>query len=414
MDKKLILFGAGKIGRSFIGQIFARSNYEVVFIDVIKPLIDELNKKRCYKVIFRSGEDQVLLIKNVRGVYLYNEAEVAEEIASAEIAAVSVGASGLSQIFPVIAKGLILRYKTHGDRPLDIIIAENLRHAAQLFYTELAGCLPDTFPLKNFVGMVESCIGKMVPPVPRKDIGDDILKVIAEPYNTLIVNKNAFINPVPEVIGISPKKNIRAWVDRKLFVHNMGHSAAAYTGYLFNPGLRYMYEVLDISEIKDLAKETMIQASNTLVKIYPKEFTSHQMDAYINDLILRFRNKALGDTVFRVGCDLFRKLGENDRFAGIIKLSLNNNMPFDKILFVLICGCHFRAPDEKGIIFQRDAEFENQYQYDIPKILTDVCNFDIIEDQKVFDKAMFIDTCLNDFRNGRITFSEMTGSTKSG
>ena len=90
MDKKLILFGAGKIGRSFIGQIFARSNYEVVFIDVIKPLIDELNKKRCYKVIFRSGEDQVLLIKNVRGVYLYNEAEVAEEIASAEIAAVSV------------------------------------------------------------------------------------------------------------------------------------------------------------------------------------------------------------------------------------------------------------------------------------------------------------------------------------
>ena len=43
---KLVLFGAGKIGRSFIGQLFSRGGYEVVFIDVFKPVIDELNLRR--------------------------------------------------------------------------------------------------------------------------------------------------------------------------------------------------------------------------------------------------------------------------------------------------------------------------------------------------------------------------------
>jgi mannitol-1-phosphate 5-dehydrogenase len=43
---KLVLFGAGKIGRSFIGQLFSRGGYEVVFVDVFKSVIDELNEKK--------------------------------------------------------------------------------------------------------------------------------------------------------------------------------------------------------------------------------------------------------------------------------------------------------------------------------------------------------------------------------
>jgi mannitol-1-phosphate 5-dehydrogenase len=42
--KKLVLFGAGKIGRTFIGQLFATSGFEVVFIDIFEltDLIDDL------------------------------------------------------------------------------------------------------------------------------------------------------------------------------------------------------------------------------------------------------------------------------------------------------------------------------------------------------------------------------------
>ena len=44
-EKKLLIqFGAGNIGRSFLGQIFARNGWEVVFVDVDELLLKELNQ----------------------------------------------------------------------------------------------------------------------------------------------------------------------------------------------------------------------------------------------------------------------------------------------------------------------------------------------------------------------------------
>ncbi|HQG68731.1 MAG TPA: hypothetical protein PLW20_09070, partial [Paludibacteraceae bacterium] len=63
---RIVLFGAGKIGRSFIGQLFSRGGYEVVFVDVFQPVIDELNKRHQYNVVIKSDRDEVMIIKNVR------------------------------------------------------------------------------------------------------------------------------------------------------------------------------------------------------------------------------------------------------------------------------------------------------------------------------------------------------------
>ena len=61
--KKLVQFGAGKIGRSFIGQLFSLSGYEVVFIDVYKPVVEALNNRRQYQVVIKSDHDELLLIE---------------------------------------------------------------------------------------------------------------------------------------------------------------------------------------------------------------------------------------------------------------------------------------------------------------------------------------------------------------
>lgn len=67
--------------------------------------------------------------------------------------------------------------------------------------------------------------------------------------------------------------------------------------------------------------------------IFMKYSTEH-----IDDLLYRFKNKALGDTIFRVGCDLTRKLSAEDRLAGAIHESFELNLPYDKILTALIAG----------------------------------------------------------------------------
>lgn len=393
-QNKLVLFGAGKIGRSFIGQLFSRGGYEVVFIDIYKPVIDELNLRHNYNVVIKGNVESVINIQNVRGVFAGDVVKVTEEIASARIIAVSVGLNGLKSTIQLIAKGLIKRFENTEASPLDIIIAENLRNAAEFMSLQLQEHLPEGYPLEERVGLIETSIGKMVPIMLKNDMEADVLQVFAESYNTLILDKLAFKNPIPLIEGLAPKKNMKAWVDRKLFIHNLGHATAAYLGFLAHPSCNYLYEVLSDYQLKEKVRNTMLQAANILLMKYPDEFTLESLTEHVDDLLIRFQNKTLGDTLFRVGCDLQRKLGAEDRIAGAIHLAREFKLPYDLILRSLVAGCHFKATDESGRTLQSDREFMAIYAKGIKTVLTFVCGFDEINDSEVILEAISIDNSL--------------------
>jgi mannitol-1-phosphate 5-dehydrogenase len=393
---KLVLFGAGKIGRSFIGQLFSRGGYEVVFIDSYKPVIDEINRRGSYKVIIKSEIEKIIHINHVRGVFAGDAKEVTDEIAGAGILAVSIGQGGLPGIMPLLAEGLIKRFKLDNTVPLDIIIAENLRNAAEYFRLSLKALLPREYPIDQLVGLVETSIGKMVPIMLKKDIEEDMLQIFAEPYNTLILDKQAFKNPIPVIEGLAPKENMKAWVDRKLYIHNLGHATAAYLGYLFNPEYVFLFEALGNEKIYRYTREAMLQSADILLKKYPDEFTMDALTDHIDDLLMRFRNNALGDTVFRVGCDLKRKLAPEDRLAGAIRLAIELNLPYDRILYALVCGCRFRQTDENGKMFPDDISFAELYEKNgISYVLREICGFNGTVHKEVFLEAERLD---NDIR----------------
>jgi len=262
--KKMVLFGAGNIGRSFIGQLFSRSGYEIVFIDIVKEIIDALNRRGSYNVVIKSTRDEIIKVKNVRGVLASDKQKVGEEISTADIASSCVGIGALPHIIPLIAGGLKKRYDMDSNLPLDIIIAINMRNAAQYFENKLSEIMGEAYPLDRLVGPVETSIGKMVPLMTEKDKKEDVLQIFAEPYNTLILDKKAFKNPIPDVRGLSPKENMKAWVDRKLFIHNLGHAVISYLGYLYDSSFTYLYEALGIDELYTGTRDTMMLMKNII------------------------------------------------------------------------------------------------------------------------------------------------------
>ena len=384
---KLVIFGAGRIGRSFIGQLFSRGGYEVVFIDIDRRIVDELNLRKSYNVIIKSDRADVIPISNVRGVYARDRDAVEYEVATAGILAVSVGQNGLKHIFPGLAGGLLNRYESDPDEPIDIIIAENMRDADAHFRSSLLELLPAGYPFDRLVGLVETSIGKMVPIMTKKDMEEDILQVFAEPYNTLILDRKAFRNPVPAIVGLAPKENMKAWVDRKLFIHNLGHATAAYIGFLRHRNMTYMWELLADPVVHGETRETMLEAREILLALYPGEYSASDLGEHIDDLLYRFQNKALGDTVFRVGCDLYRKLGPHDRLAGAIRIASGLGLPYDKILHAMVSGFHFRARDEHGELFPGDAAFAREFARGTSHILQQICGFDPMLHRDVFEKA---------------------------
>jgi mannitol-1-phosphate 5-dehydrogenase len=205
-----------------------------------------------------------------------------------------------------------------GAPPLDIIICENLRGAATAFAAGLREHLPADFPLDSAVGLIETSIGKMVPIVPAEVRRRDRLVVYAEAYNTLVLDAKGFKNPIPSVPGLDPKQNMPAYVDRKAFIHNCGHAACAYLGHLAHPEAVYIWEVMADSEVEEFGRRSMWESGRALIRRYPDEFDEQNQGEHVEDLLVRFANRSLGDTIHRVGRDLPRKLSRDDRLVGAL------------------------------------------------------------------------------------------------
>ncbi len=362
MKKTLVQFGGGNIGRSFLGQLFSKANFKVIFVDVDEQLISEMNEKNEYRVIIKSNQaDKTIVVKNVSAINANNKDAVANAVANADFIGTSVGQKALPYIIPSIAAGLLLREES---KPIDIIIAENLRNAAQYFSAELAKILPKNYPLKNNIGLIETSIGKMVPIMKTEDIEKDKLWVFAESYNNLIVDAKGFKQGIPNVKGLAPKENMKAFVDRKLFIHNLGHAALAYLGYKMSPKFTYSWEVLENKILFDKVRKVMMQSATALLTEYPNAFTMNDLEEHIDDLLARFQNKSLGDTIFRIGRDLNRKLNKNDRVLGAIRLADKHSLQYDKIIEVYKAALTFTATDENGEQFPDDKELIERIKKD--------------------------------------------------
>jgi len=128
--KKAVMYGAGNIGRGFIGQLLSQSGYEVVFIDVNTEILEKLNNDGQYPVKILAGNlSKEITIKNVRGVNGTDIEKVAAEIATADLMATAVGVNVLPWIVKPISEGLKKRWQLGNMQPLNIIICENLMDA---------------------------------------------------------------------------------------------------------------------------------------------------------------------------------------------------------------------------------------------------------------------------------------------
>jgi len=383
---KLVQFGAGNIGRSFIGQLFSRSGYEVVFVDVAERIIAELNSRGAYRVIVkRDGKnDEEIVVEGVRAVNGRDAPAVEREICSAEYIATSVGQQALATVLPVIASGLAHRFTNIEADPVDIIIAENIRRGAELFRQALLPAFPVQQSFDDMVGLVETSIGKMVPIMREEDIRRDPLWVFAEPYNTLIVHSGGFRNNPPQVEGMKLVDDIGAYVDRKLFIHNMGHAACAYFAYARDPSLVSISDAIHIPAIRDATREAMMQSASALHRRYPNAFTPADLEEHVRDLISRFGNRALGDTIHRVGRDLYRKLHREDRLVGAMLLAHRNNLPYDAIALAFLAALEFAAPGPDGTLLVQDSRFRRtELAKGLDTVLYEVCNLrDVDPDER--------------------------------
>ena len=321
MALKAVQFGAGNIGRGFTAQLFTESGYEVVFVDVVDEVVKLINHRRSYPIQIVGDNPQTVTISNVRAVHSSDREAVALEIADSSLVCTAVGVNVLKHVAPAIAMGIKLRADHGVTDPLNIIICENLLHASDFLRRSILESLPpqyESYVTQN-IGFVESVVSRMVPVMTEEQQRQDPLMVVVEAYKKLPVAGMGFVGPIPDIVGFEPHDNFEAYVERKLFTHNCGHAIAAYLGYQRN--YEYVWQSMGDPGVRRIVEKALAETGEALIKRHG--FTQEEHQAHIDDLLNRFSNKALGDTVARVGRDPIRKLGHDDRLIGSANLALS-------------------------------------------------------------------------------------------
>lgn len=345
--KKFVQYGAGNIGRGFIGQLFSQAGYEVSFIDVNMEVIDALNRDRRYPVTIVSRLAPVdVWVENVKGINGMDADAVVDAIANADAMATAIGVNILPRIVPLIAKGISKRRLIHNDVPLNIIICENLLNADKMLHRLLSEqfCEVDQAFFEKNVGLVEASIGRMVPVMTTEQKKENPLRVCVESYCELPVDKDAFKGAIPDVPHLFPYSPFELYIKRKLYVHNMGHALTAYLGNL--KGCEYIWQSIADPTVKLIVQRAMQESAMALAKRFG--IAIGPLLDHIADLQLRFANVALGDTVMRVGKDTKRKLSAEDRFAGMVKNCEEQGILPIYASIGIAAALFFRCPDDPG------------------------------------------------------------------
>ena len=367
MRGKAVQFGAGNIGRGFLGQLFFQSGYEIVFIDVNEELVRELNRRRSYPIRIIGDKPCEITVRGVRAINGTDTGAVAQELASSDIAATSVGVKFLSELAEPVARGLDARFQVPNSPPLNIIVCENMVNAAALLKRKVAEKLNAAHSelLESKVGFVDASIGRMVPLMTEEQRKANPLLMMVEEYCELPVDKAAFKGPIPPITNLKPYDNFQAYVERKLYIHNTGHAIAAYLGHL--RGYAFIWEAIGDPDVRERVKAALDESKEALIRRYG--LNRSDLDDHISDLLRRFANVALGDTIFRVARDPVRKLGKEDRLVGAAQAAFATGITPVHIASGIAAAIHYDEPnDPEAVTLKQMREGDG-----IEAVLSKIC-----------------------------------------
>jgi mannitol-1-phosphate 5-dehydrogenase len=309
MNRTAVHFGAGNIGRGFVGLILHRAGYEVVFADVVDELIDGLKRTPSYRVKEVGLESREEVVDNYRAVNSRrDEPAVVDEIASADIVTTAVGPTVLKFIAPVIAAGL--RQRPGGAAPVAVMACENAVNATDVLAGHIREQVPDAeWPAVTArTVFANTAVDRIVP----AQSGQDGLDVTVETYFEWAIERPPFGGQEPSIPDATWVDNLAPYIERKLFTVNTGHATTAYHG--FARGISKLSDALADDAVRTAVEGVLAETKQLLVAKHG--FPAEAQQAYVDKILQRFANPYLPDTVDRVGRQPLRKLSRSERLIG--------------------------------------------------------------------------------------------------
>ncbi|MCY7187439.1 mannitol-1-phosphate 5-dehydrogenase [Streptococcus gallolyticus] len=346
--KNAVHFGAGNIGRGFIGDILSKNNVAITFVDVNERVIDELNKRHSYEIEVAEEGQPHIVVKNVSGINnTKNPDEVIKAIASTDIITTAIGPNILPFIAELIAKGIEARKAAGNNTPIDVLACENMIGGSQYLYQEVKKYLSADGLIfaEQYVGFPNAAVDRIVP----AQTHEDPLFVVVEPFNEWVVETSRMRNPTFKLTGVHYEKDLEPFIERKLFSVNSGHATSAYTGAFY--GAKTILEALKDDRVKAQVEAVLGEIRSLLIAKW--NFDEQALIDYHKIIISRFENPFIVDDVNRVARTPIRKLGYDERFIRPIRELKERQLSYQNLLKTIAFVFNYNdSNDEQSVQLQ--------------------------------------------------------------
>lgn len=283
MTKKVLIYGAGAIGRGFLGPLLKKNNIELSFVDTNKELIDKMKAQKKYKTATIKNDKYEILEIPVKESFLLGEEKNIEQY---DIVFCCVGPKNCYSLFNKFIKA-----KAVISCENDFSTAVKLR--------ELSGNKNIYFGIPDVITSHTSSLDM---------IEQDPLMTTSE-TGILVVEKGNYLLPL-EIEQLNKTEMTMHW-RCKFFIHNAPHATAAYLGWL--KGYQYIHQAMADPDINEVVEGSIIEITEG-VKI-AKYATNDFAEMYKEKELNRFRNKLLYDPIIRVAREPIRKLAKDNRIV---------------------------------------------------------------------------------------------------
>lgn len=370
--KTLIQIGAGNIGRACIGRLFHNLGYKIYFSDINTMLLNELSKRKEYKVHLVGADcDKTEIINNIDKMpdAQKEEKELFEVYKNASIITTAVGVNILSKIANTIIDVINFRYKNNITETLNIMACENAIRASTILKNAVFEKLDNTVKewIKGKVAFADVAIDSIVPLIAESEP----FTVTSEDFAELIIDKSAFLGAIDEIEkskSIFLKDNLDAFIERKLFTLNTGHCITAYLG--CQKKKETIKEAINDKEIETVVLGAIKESGAVLIKRYG--FNENEHNKYIEKIIKRFKNPFLKDKVERVGREPMRKLSYNDRLIRPLRGTLEYGLSHKNLIKGIVSAFMFYDRNDKESLEMKELLDRNNSKAQIKETVKSI------------------------------------------
>ena len=341
-------FGAGNIGRGFIGEILAKNGFSIDFVDINETIINALNERNEYTIQLADESQKEIHVSNVDGLNNQTNPEaVIDSVSKADMVTTAIGPNILPFIAELIAKGIQKRRNEGNKEPLDVVACENMIGGSQFLLEKVQAFLSDEDKeyVDTYIGFPNAAVDRIVPIQHH----EDPLFVSVEPFSEWVIDATQSKNKELRLEDVEYVEDLEPYIERKLFSVNTGHATVAYTGAY--EGYKTIDEAIADQRVLEKLRAVLGETGSLLIDKW--QFDQEKHSAYIDKIVSRFENKYISDSISRVARTPIRKLGFDERFIRPIRELKERGLAYTNLVDVVVMILNYDDPnDEQSVELQ--------------------------------------------------------------